>query len=318
MQRIFVVVVSMSMLSACTPEGEADGGDDGADEGGSSTSTGEEEVLDQRVEIPAEGPGVLNFVGGEFIVRPGEDRMMCTSIEHLGDDVAYRNALMMQGTGGHHAVLLGAREPLPVGTIEDCSNSADMSKYDVVMIPQALPPGYGSKLPAGRNMVIQSHYVNTTSRPILVRDVVQLELVPVEEVQTWAAPIMHGTLDLQIPAGQRGEVSFDCVLEQDVELLAVGGHMHEWGTKFQAELGPTPDALELLYLVDPWKAEFRDVPPVTLFFEQPKPLPAGTVVRTTCAWDNTESHALAFPHEMCITFGIVAGLQDPVECRIGE
>jgi hypothetical protein len=224
---------------------------------------------------------------------------------------------MLQGRGGHHAVLLGARQPLPAGTIEDCSNGSDMAKYEMIMLPRELPPGHGSKLPGGRNMVIQSHYVNTTSRPILVRDVVQLELVPMEQVRTWAAPIMHGTLDLEIPAGQSGEVSFDCVLEQDVELLVIGGHMHEWGTKFQAEIGPTIDALELLYLVDPWKAEFRDVPPVTLFYEQPKPLAAGTIVRTTCTWDNTESHPLVFPHEMCITFGIVAGQQDPVECRIG-
>jgi hypothetical protein len=309
--RVVVVMVVVSMLSSCVDDGE------GGEEGGSSSGA-MEEVVDERVAIPADTPSVLNFVSGEFVVPPGEDRMMCTSVGHQGGDVAYRNALMLQGRGGHHAVLLGAREPLPAGTIEDCSNGSDMTKYEVVMIPRELPPGHGSKLPAGRNMVIQSHYVNTTSQPILVRDVVQLELIPMDDVRTWAAPLMHGTLDLEIPAGQRGEVSFDCVLEQDVELLVLGGHMHEWGTTFRTEIGPTIDALELLYVVDPWKAEFRDVPPVTLFLEQPKPLAAGTIVRTTCAWENTESHALVFPHEMCITFGIVAGLQDPVECRIGE
>lgn len=308
MQRLLVTSVVMSMLPAC-----AAGDDVGLDEDSSAA-----EATDERVVIPPDGPDVLNFVSGEFIVPAGEDRMMCTSIEHLGGDVAYRNARMLQGRGGHHAVLLGAREPLPPGTVEDCSNSADMSKYDVVMIPQALPPGHGSILPAGRHMVIQSHYVNTTSQPIRVRDVVQLELVPLEEVHTWAAPLMQGTLDLEIPAGQRGEVSFDCVIDDDVELLALGGHMHEWGTTFRAESGPSTDALELLYLVDPWKAEFRDVPPVTLFFEQPRPLAAGTIIRTTCEWNNTESHALMFPHEMCITFGIVAGRQETMQCRIGE
>jgi hypothetical protein len=305
MQRIFVASVAIALLSACAVEGDGDGGD-------------EVEAVDERVELPPDGPGVLNFVGGEFVVPPGEDRMMCTSIEHEGAEVAYRNAIMMQGRGGHHAVLLGAREPLPAGTIEDCSDGADMSKYELVMIPQELPPGHGTKLPAGRHMVLQSHYVNTTSQPIRVRDVVQLELIPIEDVRTWAAPMAHATLDLEIPAGEAGEASFDCVVEEDVELLALGGHMHEWGTKFETEIGSTTDSLELLYLVDPWKAEFRDVPPVTLFFEQPMPLAAGTIIRTTCAWENTESHALVFPHEMCITFGIVAGRQDPVECRIGE
>ena len=229
---------------------------------------------------------------------------------------------------GADLVLNGFGEPGEIEAIRDgierdhgvraVYDGADMSKYELVMIPQELPPGHGTKLPAGRHMVIQSHYVNTTSQPIRVRDVVQLELIPVEDVQTWAAPMAHATLDLEIPAGKTGEVSFDCVLDEDVELLALGGHMHEWGTKFETEIGSTTEELELLYHVDPWKAEFRDVPPVTLFFEQPKPLAAGTIVRTTCAWENTESHALVFPHEMCITFGIVAGRQDPVECRIGE
>jgi hypothetical protein len=290
--------LAISMFSACQGEGT-------------------EGPVDERVEIPADGDGALNFVGPEFVVEPGQDVLMCMWVEYEGDDVAYRNAFSRQGKGGHHVILFGAKEPKPSGTVEDCSDG-DMSKFDLLMIPQELPQGYGTKLTGGRHIVIQSHYINTTMEPILVRDVVQLELIPMEDVQTWAAPMANNTIDFEIPAGQTAEVSFDCTVEQDVELLAVGGHMHEWGTKFQAEIGPSVDMLELLYLVDPWKADFRDAPPVTLFFEQPRPIPAGTIIRTTCTWNNTEMHPLMFPHEMCTTFGIVAGVQDSVECRIGE
>jgi hypothetical protein len=315
MQRFFAISTAMSTLLACTPQSE------GSDDGGSddpATDGDDEEAVDERVEIPPAGPDVLSFVSGEFIIPAGEDRMMCTSIHYEGGDVAYRNATMLQGKGGHHAVLLGTREPLPAGTVVDCSDAADMSKYELIMLPQELPPGHGAKLPAGQPMVMQSHYVNTTSKPIRVRDVVQLELVPMDEVRIWTAPMMNTSIDFEVPAGQTHELSFDCVLEHDVELLTLVGHMHEWGTRFRTEIGPTTDALELLYLVDPWKAEYRDMPPTTLFFEQPKPLAAGTIIRTTCSWDNTDSHALVFPHEMCITLGIVSGRQDPIECRIGE
>jgi hypothetical protein len=317
MRRNFMVSVSMSLLVACGGGGSSDGGE-GDEEGAGTTTGGMEDAVDERVEMPADSDGVLNFAGPEFVVQPGEDVMVCMSVDYEGEEVAYRNALSLQGRGGHHVILLGAKEPQPAGTVEDCSDGADMSKYDLLMIPQELPPGYGTKLPAGRHMVIQSHYVNTTDAPIRVRDVVQLELIPAAEVETWAAPIATNTIDFEIPAGQPGDVSFDCTLEQEVQLLMLGGHMHEWGTTFKTEVGPSADALELLYLVDPWKADFRDVPPVSLFFESPRVLPAGTVIRTSCTWENTESEMLMFPHEMCSTFGIVAGVRDPIECRFGE
>ncbi len=276
-----------------------------------------DEVIDERVAIPADEPGVLSFAGAEFLVEPGEDKVMCMSVDYDGEDIAYHDARSLQGRGGHHVVLLGAREPQPAGTVEDCSNSADMAKYEVLMIPQALPPGYGTRLPGGRNMVIQSHYINTTDRPILVRDFVQFDTMPMEDVETWAAPILLGTLDLAVPPHQTAETSFDCVLEQDLELLLLTGHMHEWGTRFQVDVGPSTDELELLYLVDPWRAEFRDVPPVTLYLQDPKPLAKGTILRTSCAWASDQAETLVFPGEMCITVGIVAGPRDPIECRVG-
>lgn len=311
-----LAVLSTCIVLAC---GNNDGdANDGAADGAGSSSGAAEDAVDERVEAPADGPGVLNFAGAEFVVGPGEDKMVCLSVDYDGDDIAYKNAISLQGKGGHHVILLGAKKPQPAGTIEDCSDGADMSKYDLLMIPQELPEGYGTKLPAGRHMVIQSHYVNTTDKAIVVRDFVQLETLAPADVKTWAAPIATNTIDLMVPAGKTAEAEFDCEVEEDVELLMVGGHMHEWGTTFEIKMGPTVDALESLYFVDPWRADFRDVPPVTLFLENPMPLPKGTIIRTKCTWENTEAEDLTFPHEMCSTFGILAGIQNPIECRIGE
>ncbi|MBX7084279.1 MAG: hypothetical protein K1X88_34040 [Nannocystaceae bacterium] len=314
MKRLATISFLGMTLAACA----ADGGGGNQDGGDSSSTGGGEMPVDERVEVPADGPDVLNFGGAEFVVQAGEDVMMCYSVDYTGGEVAYKNAISLQGKGGHHVILLGAKEPLAAGTVEDCSDGMDMSKYDLLMIPQELPPGYGTILPAGRHMVIQSHYVNTTDHPILVRDFVQLDLIPMEEVQTFAAPIATNTIDITLEPGKTGEVSFDCTIDEDVELLMVGGHMHEWGTKFETKIGPSVDELESLYLVDPWHSDFRDVPPVTLFLDNPKAITAGTVIRTSCYWNNTESEAIKFPHEMCSTFGILAGIKDPIECRLGE
>lgn len=289
---------------------------DGEGEDANDDST--EDAVDERVEIPPDEPGVLNILGAEYVVEPGEDSMVCQYVTYTGDDIAFRDALSLQGTGGHHVILLGANEDHPDGTVEDCTDAADMAKYDALMIPQELPDGMGSILTAGRKMVIQSHYVNVTDSPILVRDIVQLRTVPPEEVETWAAPFVTNTVDFSIPPGQTQKVSFDCEVPEDVRLLMIGGHMHEWGRTFNIEVGPSVDQMESAYLVDPWSAEFRDTPPVTLFLSNPMEMTAGTVVRTTCEFENTEATPLEFPHEMCATFGIVAGVKDPIVCRLGE
>lgn len=315
MKRFFATVAVIGLCS-CSADDDGDNQDDGADD--ASDDMGDEEPVDERVQMPADDPTRINFAGPEFVVKPGEDAIMCMHLAYEGPEVVYNNAISLQGKGGHHVIVLGAKEPKPAGTLEDCSDGADMSKYDLLMIPQELPPGYGTILPAGRKFVIQSHYVNTTDKPLLVRDVVQLAKIPAESVVHWAAPLATNTIDVELPAGEKTEITFDCTLENDVELLMLGGHMHEWGTKFEASLGPSADALEPLYLVDPWQADFRDVPPVNLYLQEPKPLTAGTVLRTHCEWDNTEAEMIKFPHEMCATFGIVGGTKDPIECRHGE
>ena len=55
--------------------------------------------------------------------------------------------------------------------------------------------------------------------------------------------------------------------------------MHESGLTFAIDVGPDLESLENLYLVDPWRAQYRDAPPISLFFTEPRFLPAGTIVQ---------------------------------------
>jgi len=178
-----------------------------------------------------------------------------------------------------------------------------------------LDPGYGILVPQGLQFVMQIHYVNASSSPILVRDVARLKKVDMASVTHWTTTFTSNSRRLQVPAGQTSRESFDCALPESVELLVVGGHMHEKGAAFRLEAGPADGPFETLYYVDPWRPEYRDVPPVTLLFDEPKPLSAGTVVRTTCEWDNDLAEDLAFPEEMCAGFGYIAGTQAPVHCE---
>jgi hypothetical protein len=286
-------------------------GSDPASEGGSNPNE-----YDVRVEIPAPDPAFIDFVSAEALVMPGEEKMLCTHFRHDGEEMAFSTLKTHQGDFGHHAVLLGAKEPLEPGTTEDCTDKEDMARFDAYTIgDQELPPGHGIHLPANKAMVLQAHYVNTGAKPIRIRDVVRMQKMPIEEVTTWAAIHITNTLEFSIPPRQTGKKEFECPVEKDVDLLVLGGHMHELGAKFEFFYTEPGAKEKSLYLADPWKPEYRDLPPVTLFFNEPLKLKAGGTLRTVCEWTNMGSHEIAFPEEMCTAFGYAAGSKEPIVCN---
>jgi hypothetical protein len=90
--------------------------------------------------------------------------------------------------------------------------------------------------------------------------------------------------------------------------------MHDMGQRFTVDVGPSVDALTNIYTVDPWQAQFRDNPPLNAYYNQPIHLPKGTVIRTTCEWQNTGDTTLQFPQEMCTTFSYSGGPQQSFQC----
>jgi hypothetical protein len=203
--------------------------------------------------------------------------------------------------------------------MEDCSKPEDMAKFDPFAVPtDDLPAGYGFFLKKGQALVAQSHYINSSKQAILIRDIIRLKRMEIAEVTTWAAPFTTIALDLNVPPQGWAESTFDCAIPEDMKLMWVGGHMHEWGSKFETKIGPDVNSLTSMYKVDKWVADFRDNPPVTTYFQNPMPLAKGTVVRTHCEWRSDQDKALIFPHEMCVTFGILSGRKEPWVCKSGE
>jgi hypothetical protein len=123
-------------------------------------------------------------------------------------------------------------------------------------------------------------------------------------------------LNFTLLPSQTTIVEFDCVVQQDVKLLIAGGHMHEHGTSIELRYGADEASLQTMFKTDPWFAEYRDSPPMQLYFENPLPLPQGTLLRTRCEFDNASGEELSFPKEMCSTFGYAAGSKEPTVCSV--
>jgi hypothetical protein len=283
-----------------------------SDDGGKTPG---DDAIDVRVSIPESDPAFLDLVAPEVVIESGEDFMYCAYLENDGAEFAIDLMESHQGKYGHHMVLLTTLEPKPAGTFESCTDASEMWKYRSFVLPDTeLPEGHGIKVPTGMQYVMQFHYVNTAERAIRVRDVARLRKIDPSTVTTWTSTLTTNSIDFEVPPKQESSVSFDCALPKDVNLLLVGGHMHELGKKIEISFGPSADALENLYLVDPWDPTYRDAPPITMLFDSPMALKAGTVVRTKCTWDNPNAHDMNFPHEMCSAFGYIAGSEEPFHC----
>lgn len=267
---------------------------------------------DVRVAVPTPDEAFIDFVTAEDVISPGEEKMVCTEFLYDQADAAFTAVTSLQGKFGHQAILVGTTHPRGAGTSYDCTEMLDF-------VPIAIPvgdyaAGQGTLLKTGTNVVVQMHYVNTSSQPILVRDVVRLKRVPIASVTTWVAPFALNLEQFVVPTARLIDRSFDCQTPEPYQLLLIGGHMHEHGATYRVEWGPDAAHLQSLYDVTPWKAEYRDSPPVSLF-SQPIDVPAGSVFRTTCAWVNETGSNLEYPREMCATFGLVAGTRTPFLCR---
>jgi hypothetical protein len=266
-------------------------------------------LRDVRVTPPAADPQYIDLLSAERVIPASSERMFCTYLTYDGSDTAINDLQAIQGKFGHHAILLAAKEPKPAGTVEDCSDPKDMAKFDVFAVfADRLPDGHATHLPAGKNLVFQSHYVNTSEDELLVQDVVRLHQVPVAGVTVWGSAWANAPLEFNIAAHSSGSVVAECTVPSDMNVLMLGGHMHQYGSTFETLTGPDSNSLTSIYKIDPWKPEYRDEPPVQLDLSAPIHWTQGMVIRTKCSWNNTTDHMISFPEEMCSTFGYADGI----------
>ena len=274
------------------------------------------DARDVRVPMPVADASFIDFAGPELVIQPGEDKMFCQHITYEGDDVAFDDIEFLQGKFGHHFVLLGAKEPKEPGTLEDCSDVADMAKFEGYTAGgEGIPANHGVFLPKGKKMVMQSHYVNASTKPLLIRDVLRLKKRAVGDVKGWVSLWSMSHMSFSVPAGQTKKVTYECTMPMDVKMTMFLGHMHEWGSRYQAEIGSDPSSMMPLYSVEKWQAEYRDAPPIKLMEESPMPVPKNTILRVTCEFNNTENRTLGFPNEMCVAVAYVVGTRDSIDCQ---
>lgn len=257
------------------------------------------------------------FDAPEVTIAAGAEAMNCHFLPPLEHDLVVRGFRTQQSRGGHHMVVYRALQQKPAGTTEDCSTGESMSNLMLALTqtgtqePGAsaieFPQNHVVVLPAGVQLVAQSHYINSSEEPIVTHDAMTLFTTDADlSSLTRLYLFVAGASSFEIPADSVYSTRAGCVLDRDLTMLSLTPHMHEWGSEIQLEVG---DDSSMNVVADElsWEPGMRDLPPITSF-SSPNArsngrFRSGQSVALTCTWRNTEHAPIKFPQEMCAMVG---------------
>jgi hypothetical protein len=258
-------------------------------------------------------------------IQPGADITFCTYTPVVTDELMYMHATYgVQSRFGHHAVMQFVKEPHEPTTHECSPTSLEAQSGGGILggsgkegTNVGLPGNVVSEVPAGAQLVINHHWINTSEEPVDVQ--AEMITVPVEvgtKDMIIARPFLIQNTDFNIAAHETGEFAVQCDIDHDVSLISSLGHEHEWGTHVKAErLGDSPDVL-----FDHSFDESLVLHPMVNFYpvQTPYQFKAGDQLKLTCQWNNTTNEALSFPHEMCVFSAWQIGADHDAICSSGE
>jgi hypothetical protein len=263
-------------------------------------------------------PGIsdkaLKVVIPKHAVPPG-DSFECHYTDITTDRELFVNrSTGRQGEGGHHITIYYVSEaPQPVGH-RPCID-AEMAAWRQVGAASDdaagsegvidLPPGIAVKVPAGKQIVVQTHYINPTASPKTVEDEITVHLIPKNEVKRFAQgfAVVDGTFEIP-PQGNYSRTS-TCTVQRDLDLIMLLGHMHAAGQHYKLEHLDASGAPKKTLIDHDWQPAYAAHPPTSRFApEAPLKLAKGDKLRQTCTWKNTGTDKLLFPTEMCIAFSM--------------
>jgi len=261
-------------------------------------------------------------------LEPYTEEIFCYYGTYSGETVGVNYLQPFMSSYNHHAFIQATDQiDKPDGSLEMCTSVGGMQQTSPLFeftgtsftsdgnyLP--LPENSAIKLQQGQQWVIEAHFINPSPDRILVNAAFNLGFIPTEQVDRWTASWQFDIGDLTLPAGQETSLDFECGFAQDVSLLSMVGHMHEYGRHEEVDL--LREGLEeRIYEVEHWEPEYRDYPPLTQWAPDALQIGAEDRLSVHCTWENTEENDLAFPQEMCTAKGLVLDVEKAIFCVNG-
>src|SRR5688572_10722528 len=167
-------------------------------------------------------------------IEPGADITLCTyidfDVDHDQDIVNYAG---FQSQFGHHVILYSVGQAQAPNTHEcteeDMINGRYLGGGGADSPPQYLPDGIVLRMRAGSQLMIQTHWINTTDEIIDGQGAFNVELVDSSPDAQVADLFTNVTTDIRISpgVGTVGSARAECTLGSDMQFFLMGGHAHE-------------------------------------------------------------------------------------------
>jgi hypothetical protein len=231
--------------------------------------------------------GVIAAPGAESHYTPGSHHML-----------AYRTNLKTAPMEGVHDCQDGAGSSMVTGSYYEAQQPDSM---------RSLPPGIAHEFQPGEILLLQAHYINTTSGDVNAHVELRIHTMNLADVTQEAGSIMFNNGNISVAPHAKSRSSMTCTLPSDFNPALLWSHMHSRGIHFEATTDDTAAAAALgtLYTNDDWsEPQPRDYP-----FDPPVVLHANSHITFSCDFQNDTDQTFTFgqsaaTNEMCILHGM--------------
>jgi hypothetical protein len=275
------------------------------------------------LEPPPAGQGLqLKMVS---TIAAGQEIERCKFFQVPAEGINVNRAVVRYVPGSHHVLLYRtSHTSIPTTTrdgkaltadengVFDCAEgaAADWDVTGVVAGAQSskaknaatFPPGVAAKLAPGTVLVINTHYLNATSKPLVAEARLNLYTLPDKDVVEEGGFLFYYNPFIRVPARSSASSRMRCTLTQDITLISGQSHMHRRGVGYTANVvEPSDGALTQIYESHDWE----DVP--ISEWSPGMALRTGQSIDYTCHYQNPEdrqvAQGLTTKDEMCMFLG---------------
>lgn len=251
-------------------------------------------------------------------IEPGQDIELCEILEVPGeaaDEYLIDRWTFAMTPYSHHlnvrAIVPGtqADASTQVGDRVVCDNNGGdpygqgfttLGGSQELLAEATYPAGVGFRLFGGQKILVNYHYLNSSSEAVPARHALNFHLAQ-GTIDRVVRRFGMYNLSIDIPPRSRTSFTMECRMRQDVMLHGLTRHTHQWGTEFDAWFaGGSRDGEHIFTSTDYDRAQEHR-------FDEPVLVRAGEGFRFECNFDNTTDRALRFgskaTDEMCILYG---------------
>jgi hypothetical protein len=293
------------------------------DGGGSSNETaitdaGSAGDVTQGPTVPTDDPEIdytqtKTITMDTFMVPAGGEVYYCQNFANpWGAQVDIKAYALDMSQGSHHMFAFYQSNATD-GAVAPCANGGlTFGPFTFTSqspkLNQTYPATVGATLPQTTGFQMMAHYLNTGSTPIMAHVSLTAYVAKVGVVTQHAGVLYLNNPTLIVPPGMSTATS-SYTLQQDVNLLTTGSHMHKQATNFVSTANG-----QTLYTTPDWSE------PPGLAYSPPMTLAKGTKITWSCTYNNETSNLETFGESantnvMCIsvsTFYPVADVTNPV------